>query len=89
MRSEEKWNFFPSWTGSSFFRPTSTYWELAATAEMRNPPNDIEIATEQELMSIFSECVWGGMGREGIPKEKERKNIFALATDFFSPKEDT
>ena len=55
VRSEEKWNFFPSWTGSSFFRPTSTYWELAATADMRNPPNKIEIATEQELMSILFE----------------------------------
>ena len=34
--SKEKWIFFPSWTGSSFFAQDSTDWEPAAI-EKRNP----------------------------------------------------
>ena len=34
--SKEKWIFFPSWTGSSFFAQNSTDWEPAAI-EKRNP----------------------------------------------------
>ena len=86
MRSEEKWNFFPSWTGSSFFRPTSTYWELAATTGMRNPPNKIEIATEQELTCILFECARGGDGAGRNSERKREKKYFCFSNRLFLSK---
>ena len=40
VRSEEKWIFFPSWTGSSFFAQPSTDWEPAAMRK-RKPPESV------------------------------------------------
>ena len=86
VRSEEKWIFFPSWTGSSFFAQTSTYWEPAAMKK-RNPPNPAKGCASElyDLQSNRSEK--GGVVRAG---EKVRlnheKKLFCFSNRLFLAK---
>ena len=77
-----KMDFFPSWTRSSFFAQDSTDWEPAAI-EKRNPRirsinSELSNCDKDELMDRG-----GWRGQEEGADWIRRKNIFALATDFF------
>ena len=76
MRSEEKWIFFPSWTGSSFFAQHSTDWEPAAMRK-RNPPNPSEVSVYAAAVVLLRED-WKriegvGAGGKGSPIESWEK----------------
>ena len=69
-------DFFPSWTGSSFFAQDSTDWEPAAI-EKRNPrirSNDYECRI---AIKMNERIEGGGAGGERVPIESGEK-IFLL-----------
>ena len=75
VRSEEKWIFFPSWTGSSFFAQHSTDWEPAAMRK-RNPPNPSDECVKKEYTvnrEYFGRTERGGRGRERSRLNREKK----------------
>ena len=67
-------DFFPSWTGSSFFAQDSTDWEPAAI-EKRNPR--IRSNNSECLIAIMmnERIEGGGAGGKRMPIESGEKNI--------------
>ena len=69
------------------FSPNIDYLEIAAV-DYGTPRMNYKLRPNMnEEDSSVREM--GGDGAGTNPLKEERKNIFALATDFFSPKEDT
>ena len=85
VRSEEKWIFFPNWTGSSFFAQTSTNWEPAAMKK-RNPPRIslmYTLTVNTEKFRNVSERPGGGRRGREVSRLNQEKKYFCFSNRLF------